>query len=89
MDDYAVAPSLRNDLSALLRLQVRAGVTESIGRIPVKISDMQANAARGSEQDWSGQRFRSLCAEMDTPVTRANSTVIADKRTSQAVARTE
>lgn len=68
LDDYAVDPHLRNDLSALFVVRASPPAVEAIEIVPVQISDMQANLARGIERDWFVRRFRTRCAELDVDV---------------------
>jgi poly-gamma-glutamate synthesis protein (capsule biosynthesis protein) len=85
VDDYAVDPCLRNDLSALFRLHLRPPVIESVELIPVKISDVQVNLARGAEREWFMERFGGLCAEMKTQVRTADSRLMIDLQASQSL----
>ena len=68
VDDYAVDPHLRNDLSALFLMRVAPPVVESVEVVPVQIADMQVNLARGHGRDWFVQRFTTRCAELGTTV---------------------
>jgi len=88
VDDYAVDRYLRNDLSALFRLYVRPPLIERVELIPVKISDMQVNRARGAERERFVGRFRELCAEMETRVDVTDSRVCIDVQAAKTAART-
>jgi poly-gamma-glutamate synthesis protein (capsule biosynthesis protein) len=66
VDDYAVDPELRNDLSALFLVQVRPPHIEGLELVPVWIGQRQVNLARGAERDWLVRRLTSLCAELGT-----------------------
>jgi len=68
VDDYAVDPELRNDLSGLFLLRARPPAIAGIDVIPVAISRCQVNRARGTERDWFVERFTALCAERGTAV---------------------
>ncbi|HEX5991475.1 MAG TPA: CapA family protein [Thermomicrobiales bacterium] len=68
VDDYAVDPELRNDLSGLFLLRARPPAITRIDVIPVAISRCQVNRARGTERDWFVERFTGLCAERGTAV---------------------
>ncbi len=68
VDDYAVDPWERNDLSALFLLQARPPLVEAIQVVPVRIEEMQVNLAQGREREWFVRRFVGLCAEMGTAV---------------------
>ena len=68
VDDYAVDPELRNDLSALFLLRIRPPAIARIDVVPVAIGRCQVNRARGAERNWFGERFTALCAELGTDV---------------------
>ena len=65
MDDYAVDPHLRNDLSALFVVHLRPPAVESVEIVPVQIADMQVKLASGPAREWFVHRFRTRCAELD------------------------
>ncbi len=71
VDDYAVDPELRNDLSGLFLLRAQPPAIARIDIIPVAISRCQVNRARGAERDWFVERFTALCAERGTAVLAA------------------
>ena len=71
VDDYAVDPELRNDLSGLFLLRAQPPEVARIDVIPVKIGGCRVNRARGAERDWFGERFSALCAECGTAVLAA------------------
>ncbi|HEV8573694.1 MAG TPA: CapA family protein [Dehalococcoidia bacterium] len=66
IDDYAVDPELRNDLSALFLVRVRPPVVEKVMVIPVAIHHMQVNLAQGAESDFFVGRLAQLSSEMGT-----------------------
>ena len=68
VDDYAVDPELRNDLSGLFLLRVQPPAVAWIDVIPVGIGRCQVNRAREAERDWFAERFTTLCAERGTEV---------------------
>jgi poly-gamma-glutamate synthesis protein (capsule biosynthesis protein) len=68
VDDYAVDPELRNDLSGLFLLRARPPTIERIDVIPVAIGRCQVNRARGEERDCFIERFTALSAERGTAV---------------------
>jgi poly-gamma-glutamate synthesis protein (capsule biosynthesis protein) len=68
VDDYAVDPALRNDLSALFLLEVAAPKVERIHLVPVQIGHRQVNLATGDRRRWIANRLVRLCAEMGTEV---------------------
>lgn len=68
VDDYAVDPHLRNDLSGLFVVRVHPPAVESVEILPVQIADRQVSLARGREREWFVHRFRTRCAEVDAHV---------------------
>jgi poly-gamma-glutamate capsule biosynthesis protein CapA/YwtB (metallophosphatase superfamily) len=71
VDDYAVDPELRNDLSGLFLLRARPPAIAWVDVIPVVIDRCQVNRAREAERDWFVKRFTALCAERGTEVLAA------------------
>jgi poly-gamma-glutamate capsule biosynthesis protein CapA/YwtB (metallophosphatase superfamily) len=68
VDDYAVDPILRNDISFLF--QVSAG-PEGISRItllPTQVTNYQVNQAVGVATNFAFSRMTSLCGRMGTEV---------------------
>jgi poly-gamma-glutamate capsule biosynthesis protein CapA/YwtB (metallophosphatase superfamily) len=68
VDDYAVDSELCNDLSALFRVRVRPPQVVSVEAVPVAISDMRVNLARGTQRARFLRHLTALCAEMNTRV---------------------
>jgi len=68
VDDYAVNPDMRNDLSALFVLHVPADQArvDRVEVMPVKIENMQVNHSGGKDREWFVERLGGLCAEMGT-----------------------
>jgi poly-gamma-glutamate synthesis protein (capsule biosynthesis protein) len=73
VDDYAVDSELRNDLSALFRITIRPPQVVSVEAVPVAISDMRVNLARGTQRARFLRRLTALCSEMDTRVAQQES----------------
>lgn len=68
VDDYAVDPILRNDLSALFRVTVGDGVPARVVVVPVLISGMQVNHAPPPELRHFTSLLRRRCHEMGTGI---------------------
>jgi poly-gamma-glutamate synthesis protein (capsule biosynthesis protein) len=64
VDDYAVDPHVRNDMSALFLLRVTPPVVERVEVVPVRIDDLQVNLARGPDREWFVRRYGARCAEL-------------------------
>lgn len=66
IDDYAVDPVDRNDLSALFLVRIVPPDVQSLKLLPVTIGHMQVNLAGGKERDWFLRRIARLCEELGT-----------------------
>jgi poly-gamma-glutamate synthesis protein (capsule biosynthesis protein) len=86
VDDYAVDPYLRNDLSALFLLRAHPPAIDEIELIPVEIDYARVNEAQGTEHEWFVRRFTELCGEMRTPVRIANEHLVIDLQPAHAAA---
>jgi poly-gamma-glutamate synthesis protein (capsule biosynthesis protein) len=73
VDDYAVDSELRNDLSALFLITAEPGHVVSVEAIPVWISDMRVNVARGTQRVRFLRHLTALCSEMNTRVVQQES----------------
>lgn len=71
VDDYAVDPQLRNDLSFLYLVQAdRSGVL-ALEMIPVRIANLMVNRAEGDDYRLAVDRITALSAEFGTEVVEA------------------
>ena len=66
IDDYAVDPYLRNDLSGLFTLETDSSSVVRLKILPVSINDMQVRIAEGPDRKWFTQRFQHSCAAFGT-----------------------
>lgn len=73
VDDYAVDSELRNDLSALFLITIRPPQVIGVEAVPVAISDMQVNLARGTQRARFLRHLTARCSEMDTRVAQQES----------------
>jgi len=64
VDDYAVDPELRNDLSALFLIELEGPALRRLDLLPVQIRNRQVWAARGAERAFFVKRAAELCAEL-------------------------
>ncbi len=69
LDDYAVDPHLRNDLSALFLVHVTDTARFELEVVPVQIREMGVSLALGAEYQWFVDRFTARCAELNSAVT--------------------
>ncbi len=68
IDDYAVDPKERNDLSFLFTVDVERGRAVRIRLHPVRIEDFGVRLAREEEADLVSGRMRAKCAAFGTTV---------------------
>lgn len=68
IDDYAVEPVLRNDLSCIFQVTVSKKGVQKVTPCPVKIENMQVNFATGDDYELMLNRVRALSAELGTVV---------------------
>lgn len=66
VDDYYVTPSLRNDRSFLFLLKVDRKGLRALEMIPVLISELRVNRARGKDQAETIGRMRALSKPFGT-----------------------
>jgi poly-gamma-glutamate synthesis protein (capsule biosynthesis protein) len=72
LDDYAVDPYERNDLSFLFVPKLDAEAqTREVGLIPVAIDDRRTRLASALEERFVVSRMQELCAEFGTRIERA------------------
>jgi len=64
VDDYAVDPELRNDLSALFLIELEDRAVRRLDLLPVQIRDRQVWIARGAERAFFVKRATELCAQL-------------------------
>jgi poly-gamma-glutamate capsule biosynthesis protein CapA/YwtB (metallophosphatase superfamily) len=70
VDDYAVDPDLRNDLSALVLLTVGRQGLASVELLPVRIDACQVNLATGPDFEAIATRLIELSGELGTAMAR-------------------
>lgn len=66
VDDYAIDPALRNDLSCLFIVSIEKNRIEQLQLIPTVIKDMQVHRATGAESDAIFSLVRHRCALFPT-----------------------
>lgn len=70
LDDYAVDPVARNDLSALFMLRIIDGRVQRIDLLPVVIGECRVNLANGSSLSEFTLCSTTACEEMGTQVNK-------------------
>ena len=66
VDDYALEPTLRNDLGVLFLVDVEPAGPRRIEAVPIRLEYAHTRLARGEEADWISRRFREACAALGT-----------------------
>lgn len=66
LDDYAVDPVLRNDLSLLFLVTFEGARVVGLRAVPIKLEYGRTELAQGREHAWISERFIGACAEMGT-----------------------
>jgi poly-gamma-glutamate capsule biosynthesis protein CapA/YwtB (metallophosphatase superfamily) len=69
LDDYAVDPVLRNDLSLLWLVDLDERGPVRLEALPLFLDFCFTTVARGEDGAWIRRRFRRACAEFGTEVT--------------------
>lgn len=83
VDDYAVDPKLRNDLSFLFFVTITKNGTVAISDIKLiatQIKNMQVNHATNSDTAWSIARIQKLSQEFGTRITSDGTVIIPTYR---------
>ncbi|GAA3646812.1 CapA family protein [Nonomuraea antimicrobica] len=80
LDDYAVDPELRNDLSLLFLVTLDALGPVRLRAVPLKLDYCRTVLARGADRAWMGSRFIGASAQLGTPVAWQNGVLTADLR---------
>lgn len=68
VDDYAVAPGLRNDLGLLFLVTFDDDGPRRLEAVPLALEYCHTRLARGAERQWVVTRFRAACADLGTEV---------------------
>lgn len=72
LDDYAVDPDLRNDLSILFLLEVADGAPRTLEMVPLRLRYARTELAEGEDREWVLDRMRDLSAELGTEIERTD-----------------
>jgi poly-gamma-glutamate synthesis protein (capsule biosynthesis protein) len=72
VDDYAVDDLLRNDRQLLFIVEASRGGVHAVELVPLFISDMQVNRARGEDFDAVFSRLRRLSTPMGTRIDKSD-----------------
>lgn len=76
IDDYALDPALRNDLSLLYLVTVSEQGPQRIEAVPLKLEYARTRLANSSERAWIRDRFTRACAAFGTEVKEENGLLV-------------
>ncbi|HCU94294.1 MAG TPA: poly-gamma-glutamate biosynthesis protein [Actinobacteria bacterium] len=76
IDDYALDPALRNDLSLLYLVTVDERGPRRIDAVPLKLEYAHTRLPDSSERAWIRARFTSACAAFGTEVTEEDGLLV-------------
>jgi poly-gamma-glutamate synthesis protein (capsule biosynthesis protein) len=68
LDDYAVHPTLRNDLGLLFLVELKEDGPRRIEAVPLKLDYAHTRLAEGEDAAWIRRRFREACSGFGTEV---------------------
>jgi poly-gamma-glutamate capsule biosynthesis protein CapA/YwtB (metallophosphatase superfamily) len=80
VDDYAVDPTLRNDLGLLFLVDLEESGPVRMEAVPLKLDYCFTRLARGHDAEWIEHRFREACAEFGTDVARRDDRLVVSWR---------
>jgi poly-gamma-glutamate synthesis protein (capsule biosynthesis protein) len=78
VDDYAVDPAERNDLSFLFGVVVQDKRIRRLVLYPVKIDHLQVNRAPADDAAWVNSWMRARCALFGTSLVESEGTLALD-----------
>ncbi len=84
VDDYAVDPALRNDLSAVAVLTVSKHGVERIELVPIAIDFCRVNLARGPDFAFVAERTRLLSQELGCELRQVGERLVVAAAAAQA-----
>ena len=87
IDDYAVDAMLRNDLSALFIVTFDDSGIAHVRLLPVRIDDMQVNAAKPDDSRRFAELLAPRCGEMGTELRSVRDTPFFEVRRAETIRR--
>jgi poly-gamma-glutamate synthesis protein (capsule biosynthesis protein) len=78
LDDYAVDPTLRNDLGLLWLVEVGPAGPKRLEALPLALDYCYTRAADGEDAAWVRRRFRELSAEFGTEAEERDGLLVID-----------
>ncbi|HLB58767.1 MAG TPA: CapA family protein [Bdellovibrionota bacterium] len=80
IDDYAIDPIERNDLSFIFFVDIEGENIVDIQLLPTTIENLQANIAKGSEAEWVMEWMDERCESFGTQIKREEEKLIIRQR---------
>jgi poly-gamma-glutamate synthesis protein (capsule biosynthesis protein) len=80
LDDYAVDPSLRNDLGLLWLVDLDPNGPRRIEALPLRLDYCSTRVATGEDAEWIAHRFRDACRAMGTEVVQEDGRLVVTVR---------
>jgi poly-gamma-glutamate capsule biosynthesis protein CapA/YwtB (metallophosphatase superfamily) len=78
VDDYAVDPTLRNDLGLLWLLTLAADGPRRLEALPLRLDFAFTRLATGDDADWMRRRFTELCRRLGTDVREEDGALVVE-----------
>jgi poly-gamma-glutamate capsule biosynthesis protein CapA/YwtB (metallophosphatase superfamily) len=78
IDDYAVDPVLRNDLSLLFFVTLSGGALTKVEALPLMLEYCYTRPANREESEWIARRFRDACRLFGTQPRREEDRLVID-----------
>jgi poly-gamma-glutamate capsule biosynthesis protein CapA/YwtB (metallophosphatase superfamily) len=80
LDDYAVDPTLRNDLGLLFLVTLEERGPPRLEALPIALDFCFTRPANPEESSWIGERFAAACRAMGTDVVQRDGRLVAIRR---------
>jgi poly-gamma-glutamate capsule biosynthesis protein CapA/YwtB (metallophosphatase superfamily) len=80
LDDYAVDPTLRNDLGLLFLVELDLEGPVRVEAVPLKLDFCHTRLAVGEDAEWICRRFRKACRLLGTTVSQEHGWPVVDWR---------
>ncbi|HWB70860.1 MAG TPA: CapA family protein [Egibacteraceae bacterium] len=78
LDDYAVNPTLRNDVGLLWLVDVDATGLRRVEAVPLALDYCHTRLGEGDDAAWVRRRFREACARLGTNATEEDGRLVVD-----------
>lgn len=79
IDDYAVGPSVRNDLGLMFLVTFEGAIPTRIEAIPLALDYCYTRLAEGDEARWITDRFQRACEALGTDTVVEHGRLVIDR----------